>query len=124
MSDNKNEDILKLTYQLLSERITKEIEELYIIHKIFLIISAAILAGITTNFGNKVLHIICGVIGIFIASYWRQSVVAQERWRNWWMEEIATVENKLMNEDIMQPCSWQKYNKFSSISCMVIFESS
>ncbi len=83
------------TYKLLWDRITHEVDEVYTINNLFLVMAGAVLAGTAAVFGKSLVHIVAGVLGIVIAWYWRASLTAQLQWKNWWIAEAAELEKRL-----------------------------
>lgn len=83
------------TYKLLWDRIDKEIEELYKIHNMYLIVAGALLAISASNLNNKFVHLTLGLLGVIIAISWFLAVTSQEKWKDWWMKELAALEKDL-----------------------------
>lgn len=93
--DNEQKKRALEIYKILNDRMNNEINELYTIHKVFLIIAGALVALTGAMFGDSRLHIVTGLAGISIACLWYISSRAQEKWKDWWTKKTATVEDEI-----------------------------
>lgn len=93
--DNEHKSKALEIYKILNERVNHEIDELYTIHRVFLVIAGAFIALTAAMFGNGILHVIAGFTGIVIAYFWYTCSTAQEKWKRWWIEEAAKVEDEI-----------------------------
>ena len=112
MEGSVNNTELEL-YKILNNRLGLEIEEIYKIHHLFLLIATALIVLISANLGEPRLHIVIGMVGFFLALAWSRSVEAQKAWKDYWVEQVVSVETSL-NID-----AWQKIQggkKHASVS--------
>lgn len=102
MDDNANNVHLEL-YKILNERVQKEIEEMYDVHRIHFLAVTALITISGFWYENPWLSLICGLAGVWICIVWWKAADSQERWKLWWTTELAKIETKL--PDV---CIWRK----------------
>lgn len=93
--DNEQKRRALEIYKILNDRVNHEIDELYTIHRVFLVIAGALIALTALKFGDGMLHLVAGLAGIVIAYFWYKCGTAQEKWKRWWIEETANVEDEI-----------------------------
>ena len=97
-----NNSYLEL-YKILNERVQKEIDEMYDVHRMHFLSVTALITICGFAYQNAWLNLICGLAGLWICIIWWGAAYAQEKWKLWWTQELAKVENKLQSV-----CIWKK----------------
>ena len=90
-------------YKVFNARVQHEIDEMYSVHRLHFLSVTALITICGFAYQNAWLNIICGLAGIWICIIWWFAASAQEKWKLWWTQELAKVENEL--PDI---CIWKK----------------
>lgn len=99
MEENLNIEI----YKILNERVQKEIDEMYDVHRLHFVSVTALITICGFAYQNAWLNLICGLAGLMICIIWWSAAYAQERWKLWWTQELAKIENNLPGL-----CIWKK----------------
>lgn len=95
-------------YKVLNDRVQKEIEEMYDVHRLHFVSVTALITVCGFGYRNPWLNLICGLAGLIVCAIWWGAASAQEHWKLWWTTELARIENKLADV-----CIWRKliYNE-------------
>ena len=98
-------------YKILNDRVQKEIDEMYEVHRLHFLSVTALITICGFAYQNAWLNLLCGLAGLIICIIWWATASAQERWKLWWTQELAKIENQL--PDL---CIWKKliFNESSS----------
>jgi len=101
-------------YKILNERVQKEIEEMYDLHRMYFLTVTALITIAGFAYENGWLVFICGLAGIWICFVWWKAAYAQERWKLWWTIELAKIETNLPDD----VCIWRRliFNEHEQIN--------
>lgn len=90
-------------YKIMNDRVQKEIEEMYDVHRLHMVSVTALITICGFAYQNAWLNFICGTASVFICIIWWMAAEAQEKWKLWWTEQLAIVEHELKGVSI-----WKK----------------